>query len=174
MRTRIVQSHGASMDGLSLSLSSPSTVQLTRGEKTIRIALDDLEVIRLAFFLCVKRLRQTSKVYLRSLGPPKTCPILINILISHLQARKISPVFQLQASSLYLVKEFENVAVFPHETSGRFNRSLIDPTAVYMVHGDDLCHGHGSDTGTPSSSSTPFGAYTGLTQNLSPPRSQLS
>ena len=35
------------------------------------------------------------------------------------------------------MKEFDNVAVFPHETSGRFNRSAIDPTAVYEVSGEE-------------------------------------
>ncbi len=44
-----------------------------------------------------------------------------------IQTRKISPVFKLQPSTIYLVKEFDNVAVFPHELSGRFNRSMIDP-----------------------------------------------
>lgn len=35
------------------------------------------------------------------------------------------------------MKELENVAVFPHETSGRFNWSSVDATAVYAVHGEN-------------------------------------
>lgn len=53
-----------------------------------------------------------------------------------LQARKIAPMFQLQTNTVYFVKEFDNVAVFPHETSGRFNQTLIDPMSVYEVHGE--------------------------------------
>ena len=75
------------------------------------------------------------------------------------QVRKISPVFKLAPSTIYLVKEFDNVAVFPHKSTGRFNRSIIDPTAVYEVSGEELM---GSDSGTPSAES-PFGAYSGPT-----------
>ena len=91
-----------------------------------------------------------------------------------MQARKISPVFHLQPNTVYLVNEFDNVAVFPHDTSGRFNRSLIDASAVYTVNGEEVT---GSTPATPSvnlSPLIPFGAYTGPTSQLLPPRPQLS
>ena len=93
-----------------------------------------------------------------------------------LQARKISPVFQLQPNTVYLVNEFDNVAVFPNDTSGRFNRSLINPSAVYAVHGEEM---GGSTPFTPSPAAnsgalTPFGAYHGPMSQLPPPRPQLS
>lgn len=54
------------------------------------------------------------------------------IFCTNIQATKISPVFQLQPNTVYFVNEFDNVAVFPHETSGCFNLSLIDPSAVMV------------------------------------------
>lgn len=36
---------------------------------------------------------------------------------------------------------FDNVAVFPHETSGRFNQAVTDPTSVYKVHGQEVTGG---------------------------------
>ena len=73
----------------------------------------------------------------------------------------MSPVFQLQSSSIYLVNEFDNVAVFPNETSGRFNRSLIDMDAVYNVHGDEISmHSSHSSHAQPAGA---FGAYAGPT-----------
>ena len=88
-----------------------------------------------------------------------------------LQARKISPVFSLQPSTIYIVKEFDNVAVFPHESSGRFNSSLIDPSAIYEVHGEEVQQSTNESTVSKVSS---FGAYTGPTAAQLPPRSQLS
>ena len=89
--------------------------------------------------------------------------------------KKIAPVFQLQPHDIFLVKEFDNVAVFPHETSGRFNRSLIDPASVYVVNGEDVVEmSNASTSGLSSTSSTPispFGAYTGPTSHIPPPRS---
>lgn len=83
-----------------------------------------------------------------------------------MQTQKICPVFKLEPSTLYLVKElFDNVAVFPHEVSGRFNHSMIDQCAVYEVNGDEVK----ADTSTSSSTITAFGAYTGSTAQL-PPR----
>ena len=52
------------------------------------------------------------------------------ILISFIQARKIAPVFQLKPETVYLINEFDNVAVFLSETSGRFNHSSINTSAV--------------------------------------------
>ena len=103
----------------------------------------------------------------------------LNIVYTILwQARKIAPVFQLQPTTVYLVNEFDNVAVFLHETSGRFNRSLIDHSAVYAVHGEEVT---GSTSNSPSravnlgaGALTPFGAYTGPTLQVPPPRPQLS
>ena len=71
---------------------------------------------------------------------------------------KIAAVFKLQPASLYLVKEFENVVIFPHEQSGRFNRSQVDSSYTYEVRGDEV-----SDPGTPSHAvvSKLFSAYTG-------------
>ena len=77
--------------------------------------------------------------------------------------------FQLQPSSIYLVKEFDNVAVFPHETSGRFNRTLIDPSAVYTVHGDEISGAHTTPSSNPAVISS-YGAYTGPTAHLPPSR----
>ena len=88
-----------------------------------------------------------------------------------LQVRKVSPVFKLQPSSIYLVKEFDNVAVFLHELSGRFNHSLINPTATYEVNGEAM-EQTGNDSAVPPSTVTPFGAFTGPTVNL-PPHFQL-
>ena len=66
--------------------------------------------------------------------------------------------FRVQPSSLYLLKEFQNVAIFPHEKSGRFNRSQFDSRYVYEVHGDEV-----AVPGTPTQPDVPkpFGAYTG-------------
>ena len=77
----------------------------------------------------------------------------------HFPGKKIAPVFQLQASTIYLVREFENLAVFPHEMSGRFNRSLIDASAVYAVHGEEC--GSPTPQAPASSVQSPIGAYTG-------------
>ena len=53
------------------------------------------------------------------------------------------------------------MAVFPKETSGRFNRALIDMSAIYNVHGDEMSSG---DTrSSPSQTPGAFGAYTGPT-----------
>ena len=83
---------------------------------------------------------------------------LRNLPLASFQVRKIAAVFKLQPASLYLVKEFENVVVFPHEQSGRFNRTQVDSSYTYEVHGDEV-----SDPGTPSHAvvSKPFSAYTG-------------
>ena len=53
-------------------------------------------------------------------------------------------------STIYLVREFEKFAIFPHKGSGHFNRGLIDATTVCAVNGDDstiphsrcTCHQH--------------------------------
>ena len=37
---------------------------------------------------------------------------------------------------MYLLRQSDNVAVFPHEVSGRFSWSSIDITAVYLVYGE--------------------------------------
>lgn len=46
------------------------------------------------------------------------------------KVRKIAPIFYLDFSSIYLIKEFDNQAVFPGQ-SGRFNPSQIDPYYSY-------------------------------------------
>ena len=76
---------------------------------------------------------------------------------------------------MYLVEEFANVAVFPHETSGCFNRTLIDPLALYAVHGDKLPSSHATNLPLVSSPSpSAYGAYVGPTQQVPPPRPQLA
>ena len=66
--------------------------------------------------------------------------------------------FRVQPSSLYLLKEFQNVAIFPHEKSERFNRSQFDSRYSYEVHGDEVVV-----PGTPTQPDVPkpSGAYTG-------------
>ena len=76
--------------------------------------------------------------------------------------------FKLQPATVYLVKEFDNVAMFPHEISGQFNRSLIDPSAVYEVSGEKIKATECTSPALPSADS-PFGVYTGPTTTL-PPR----
>ena len=96
------------------------------------------------------------------------------LILTCLQVKKIAPVFQVKASTIYLVREFEIVAVFPHEASGRFNRGLIDATAVYAVHGDDATTSPQQTHMSPASVPvTPFGAYTGPTVSV-PARTMLS
>ena len=79
---------------------------------------------------------------------------------------------------MYLVGECDNVALFANDTSGRFNRSLINPSAVYIVHGEEVT-GAGATHPTPSNAmsshggASSFGRYTGPTSQL-PPRPQLS
>ena len=90
-----------------------------------------------------------------------------------LQVKKIAPVFQVQASTIYLVREFEKVAVFPHEASGRFNRSLIDITAVYAVHGEDAVMGSATPQRAATTPTTPFGAYTGPSVSVPPGRTPV-
>ena len=67
--------------------------------------------------------------------------------------------FRLESSSIYLIKEFDNQAVFPGQ-SGRFNPSQIDPYYTYEVHGDPL---HVSTAASSQAASqenvSPFGAY---------------
>lgn len=83
--------------------------------------------------------------------------------------------FQLQPSSIYLVKDFEDIAVFPHEASGRFNRTLIELTSVYTVHGEEsVVHSATPSAPLSSPSSSAYRAYTGPTQHVPPPRSQLT
>ena len=73
--------------------------------------------------------------------------------------RKISSIFRLESSSIYLIKEFDNQAIFPGQ-SGRFNPAQIDPYYSYEVHGDPLPE---LTAATPQAASqeniTPFGAY---------------
>ena len=85
--------------------------------------------------------------------------------------------FQLQPSSIYLVNEFDNIAVFPSETSGRFNRSAIESSAIYIVHGDEISSI--SQANSPIASPSPvnpgaYGAYTGPTAFLPPPNMQAA
>ena len=47
-----------------------------------------------------------------------------------LQVRKIATVFRL----LYLAEEFDNIVIFRHEQSGRFNKQQIDSRCSYEVH----------------------------------------
>ena len=58
------------------------------------------------------------------------CSLDTYLITVSLQARKISPVFQLQPNTVYLVNEFDSVAAFQNDTLGRFNRSLINPSAL--------------------------------------------
>ena len=75
----------------------------------------------------------------------------------HLQARKIAPVFPLNPETLYHINEFDNVAVFPSEASGRFNQSAMDTSAVY-VHGETVNNDTTTVTPGPGiGSSSPFG-----------------
>ena len=69
------------------------------------------------------------------------------------------------------MKEFENVAVFPHKVSGRFNHSLTDPTTNYEVNGETM-EQTGNDSASSPSPVSPFGAFTGPTVSL-PPHFQL-
>ena len=98
--------------------------------------------------------------------------LLMAFVCIYFQTRKISPVFKLQPSTVYLVKEFDNIAVFPHESSGRFNRSLIDPSAVYEVSGEEFKANEITSAAAQQSAGSPFGAYTGPTAHL-PPRQPL-
>lgn len=59
-----------------------------------------------------------------------------NIVLVLLQIKKIAPLFKLEADTVYLQRQSDNVAVFPHEVSGRFSWSSIDITAVYSVYGE--------------------------------------
>ena len=68
--------------------------------------------------------------------------------------------FQAQPSTVYLVKEFDNIAVFPHESSGHSNRSLIDPSAVYEVSGEEFKANESTSAAAQQSAGSPFGAYT--------------
>ena len=63
--------------------------------------------------------------------------MIIDLYLS-LQVRKIAAVFRLQPSSLYLAEEFDNIVIFPHEQSGRFNKQQIDSRCSYEVHGDEV------------------------------------
>ena len=102
--------------------------------------------------------------------------LLCEFVFFTLQVKKIAPVFQLQASTVYLVREFENIAVFPHEASGRFNRALIDLSPIYAVHGEDMVSATPQATATPGPSvpSVPFGAYTGPTLSRGVPCKAIS
>ena len=63
--------------------------------------------------------------------------------------------FKLEPGTIYLLKEFEDHAIFPGP-SGRFNPSHIVAACGYQVMGDDTAlSGRGKDT------SQPFGSYTG-------------
>lgn len=75
------------------------------------------------------------------------------------QVKKIAAVFKVLPSSLYLVKEFEGMVIFPHEQTGRFNRQVIDVHSSYEVHGEKSPGSSMATTHTPPS--VPFGAYTG-------------
>ena len=88
------------------------------------------------------------------------------IVCIYLQTRKICPVFKLLPSTIY--KEYDTIAVFPHETSGQFNTSLIDPSAVYEASGEDVKAAKSTSTAHQSAGSA-LGAYTGPTAQL-PPR----
>ena len=93
---------------------------------------------------------------------------------SFMQARKIAPVFQLQPDTVYLINEFDNAAVFPNETSGRFNHSLTTPAAVYIINGDPVSVASGpTTTATTPHPPSPFGAYTGPVSQIPPPRPSL-
>ena len=63
--------------------------------------------------------------------------MIIDLYLS-LQVRKIAAVFRLQPSILYLAEEFDNIVIFPHEQSGRFNKQQIDSRCSYEVHGDEV------------------------------------
>ena len=67
--------------------------------------------------------------------------------------------FRVVPLSLYLVKEFEGMVIFPHEQTGRFNRQLIDVRSSYEVHGEEVPGSSAAMTHAPPS--TPFGMYTG-------------
>ena len=59
-------------------------------------------------------------------------------------------------SLLYLVKESDNIAIFPKESTGRFFSSSFTVGATFDVYGSDA-------TGTSSNgglSPVPFGSYT--------------
>jgi hypothetical protein len=71
---------------------------------------------------------------------------------------KLAPIFRLESSSIYLIKEFDNQAVFPGQLE-RFNPAQIDPYS-YEVRGDPLQE---LTAATPQAASQenilPFGAY---------------
>ena len=72
--------------------------------------------------------------------------------------RKILPIFHLE-SSIYLIKEFDNQAIFPGQ-SGRFNPAQIVSYCSYEVHGDPLPELTAATPQIASQGSiTPFGAY---------------
>ena len=89
--------------------------------------------------------------------------------------RKICSMRRGFCTLVLFINEFDDVAVFPSETSGRFNHSAIDTSGIYIVNGEAV----NVDT-TPATSTSgvlspsQFGAYTGPTSHIPPPRSSLS
>ena len=69
---------------------------------------------------------------------------------------RIAEAFSIQPP-IHLIKEFENIVVFPNESSGKFTPSALLSGALYEVHGSTLTEL------TPSTTlrnpPTPFGAY---------------
>lgn len=80
--------------------------------------------------------------------------------------KKIAPVFKLQPAMVFLVKEFDSIALFPHETSGKFNQAQVDLAARYEVRGEEVEPSTACATPVAKDVS-PFGAFTGPTASLS-------
>ena len=82
----------------------------------------------------------------------------------HKQVNRVAAAFGVM-QPLYLVKESDNTAIFPNDTTGRFFSSSFTVGATYDVYGSN---GSGSSA-TSGIASAPFGAYTRYAVSNPPP-----
>lgn len=110
------------------------TVRLRKGDKSLLLDLDDLQVG------ARNVQRSTNKLYQMYLE----------------QVNRVAAAFGVMPP-VYLVKESDNTAIFPNDTTGR---SIFSVGAVYDVYSSD---GSGKSSTGGRMSSEPFGAYIGCT-----------
>ena len=96
------------------------------------------------------------------------------LLVISLQVKNISSLFKLEASSVYLVEEIDNMVLFPLE-NGEFKSSHVFPSSTYEVHGNAAVTPELSSTSmslpVTSGINIPYGGYTSPTfqSNSTPP-----
>ena len=100
-----------------------------------------MEQVELAGMAYIRLVHETRSVFC-ACAPPSIVYLRARALIDDihklfllLQVKKPSFLFKLEPTTVFLVEEIDNTAIFPKDT-GCFGTSQISPGMIYEVHGE--------------------------------------